>query len=92
MEEQNFDEKNSFELKAYPFVIVVFFITDKAPQDSFREELSIEEMEEIQSLIKKYIFKEGTDIVIAPFIVPPDQVDGTLKQLAEQVFRGENEE
>ncbi|RUM57545.1 MAG: hypothetical protein DSY59_00550 [Persephonella sp.] len=92
MEEQNFDERNPFELKAYPFAIVGFFITDKAPQDSFREELSVEEMEEIQSLIKKYIFKEGTDIVIAPFIVPPDQVDETLRQLAEQVFRGENEE
>ena len=92
MEEQNFEEKNPFELKAYPFALVGFFITDKYPSDSFREDLSVEEMEKIQELIKKYIFKEGTEIVIAPFVVPPDQVDETLRQLAEQVFRGEEEE
>ena len=92
MDELNFEEKNPLELKAYPFALVGFFITDKSPQESFREELSVEEMEKIQELIKKYVFKEGVDIVIAPFLVPPDQVDETLRQLAEQVFRGENEE
>lgn len=92
MEEQNFEEKNPLELKAYPFALVGFFITDKSPQESFREELSTEEMEEIQNLIKKYIFKEGVDVIIAPFLIPPDQVDETLRQLAEQVFRGESEE
>ena len=92
MERDNTEERNPLELKAYPFAVVGFFITDKAPKDSFREELSVEEMEEIQNLIKKYIFKENVDIIIAPFVVPPDQVDDTLKQLAEQIFSGNNGE
>lgn len=92
MDGQNFEEKNPLELKAYPFAFVGFFVTDKPPSESFREDLSVEELEEIQELIKKYIFKEGTEIVMAPFVVPPDQVDEALRQLADQVFNGEEEE
>jgi len=89
---ENKEEQFDVELKAYPFAIVGFFITDKEPQNSFREELSAEEMEKIQELIKKYIFKEGVELVIAPFVVPPDQVNDALNQLANQVFNNDLEE
>lgn len=76
----------SEEKKAYPFALVGFFITDKEVGDAFRTDTTPDELEQLQELLKKLIFVEGVDITITPFVVPPDQVDNALKQLAEVVF------
>ncbi len=77
------------ETKAYPFALVGFFVTDKEVKDVFRQNITPEELEKLQELLKKTIFKEGVDIAISPFIVPPDQVDDALNQLAEVIFSKE---
>ncbi|MBK3331921.1 hypothetical protein GWK41_02415 [Persephonella atlantica] len=76
----------SEEKKAYPFALVGFFVTEKNVSDVFRTDVSPEQLEEIRELIKKLIFVEGVDVAIAPFVVPPDQVNDALQQLAEAVF------
>lgn len=76
----------SEEKKAYPFALVGFFVTDKSIEDTFRKDVTPEEIEKVQKLLKETIFTEGVDIAIAPFVVPPDQVDGALKELADIVF------
>ncbi len=80
------------ERKAYPFAIVGFFVTDKPVNEAFNEDVSPEEIEEIQEMIKKVIFKEDVDLAIAPFVVPPDQVHDALQQLGEALFGGEQED
>ncbi len=81
------------EKRAYAFVLPGFFVTDKAPEEIFREDIKPEELEKIQELIKETIFKKDLDIdiVIAPFLVPPDQAHDALRQLGEAVFGGEEE-
>ncbi len=81
------------EKRAYAFVLPGFFVTDKSPEEIFREDIQPEEIEKIQDLIKKTIFKSDVDvdIVIAPFMVPPDQAHDALQQLGQAVFGGEEE-
>jgi hypothetical protein len=76
----------SEEKKAYPFALVGFFVTEKNINDAFRTDVTPEELEQIRELLKKLIFAEGVDVAIAPFVVPPDQVNDALQQLAEVVF------
>ncbi len=76
----------SEERKAYPFALVGFFVTDKSIEDTFRKDVKPEEIEKIQQLLRDTIFTEGVDIAIAPFVVPPDQVNDALKELADIVF------
>ncbi|WP_297455569.1 hypothetical protein [Persephonella sp.] len=85
----SFEEK---EKKAYPFAFVGFFVTEEEPLDILKEDVTPEQIEEIQNLIKKYLFKEGVDVVVAPFIVPPDQVNDALHQLADAVFKPDEEQ
>ncbi len=80
------------EKKAYPFALVGFFVTDKPIEETFRKDVTPEKLEELQELLRKTIFEEGVDIAIAPFVVPPDQVNDALNQLAEVVFNPENKE
>ncbi len=79
------------ERKAYPFAIVGFFVTDKPVEESFKEDINPDDIEKIQEMIKEIIFKEGVDLAIAPFVVPPDQVNEALQQLGEALFGGEQE-
>ncbi len=81
------------EKRAYAFVLPGFFVTDKSPEEVFREDIKPEELEQVQDLIRKIIFKEDADIdiVIAPFLVPPDQANEALQQLGQAVFGGEEE-
>ncbi|NPA57793.1 MAG: hypothetical protein GXN94_00720 [Aquificae bacterium] len=78
--------------KGYPFALVGFFITDKEAEDSIRVGLDPEEVERVNELIKKTFFKEGVDVVVTPFVVPPDQVKNALDQLAEVLFSSPEEE
>ncbi|WP_029522691.1 hypothetical protein [Persephonella sp. KM09-Lau-8] len=80
------------EKKAFPFAFVGFFVTEKEPLEVLKEDVTPEQIEEIQNLIKKYLFKEGVDLVVAPFIVPPDQVNDALNQLADVVFKPDEEQ
>ncbi len=80
------------EKKAYPFALVGFFVTDKPVEEAFKEDIQPEDLERIQEMIKEVIFKEGVDLAIAPFVVPPDQVDDALHQLADAIFGGEQED
>jgi hypothetical protein len=82
----------SEERKAYPFALVGFFVTDKPVEEAFKEEVKPEDLEKIQDLIKEVLFKEDVDLAIAPFVVPPDQVDDALHQLADVLFEGEKED
>ncbi|NPA17471.1 hypothetical protein [Persephonella sp.] len=82
----------SEEKKAYPFALVGFFVTDKNVSDAFRTDVTPDELEQLRELLKKLIFVEGVDVAIAPFVVPPDQVDDALNQLAEAVFTPPEEE
>lgn len=80
---------SSEEKKAYPFALVGFFVTEKDVNDVFRTDVTPEELEKIRELIQKLIFVGGVDVAIAPFIVPPDQVNDALQQLADAIFNPE---
>ncbi|RMD46409.1 MAG: hypothetical protein D6834_02510 [Aquificota bacterium] len=80
------------EKKAYPFALVGFFVSEKEIEDVFRRDVTPEELENLQQLLKDTIFEKDVDIAIAPFVVPPDQVNDALNQLAEVVFNPENKE
>jgi len=80
------------EKKAYPFAIVGFFVTDKEATQSFRKDVTPEDVEQIKNLLKKLIFVEGVDIAVAPFVVPPEQVNDALHELAEIVFSPEEKD
>ncbi|WP_293445556.1 hypothetical protein [Persephonella sp.] len=80
------------EKKAYPFAIVGFFVSDKEATESFRKDVSPEDVEQIKNLLKKLIFVEGVDLAIAPFVVPPDQVNDALHELAGIIFSPEEKD
>ncbi len=80
------------ETKAYPFALVGFFVTDKDINEVFRQDVTPEELERLQDLLKKTIFVEDVEIAIAPFVVPPDQVNDALNQLADVIFSQEGKE
>lgn len=80
------------EKKAYPFALVGFFVSEKPIEEVFRKDVTPEELEKLQEFLRKTIFAENVDIAIAPFVVPPDQVNDALNQLAEVVFNPENKE
>ena len=84
------DEQNLYEveLKAYPFALVGFFITDENVENVFNEQIKPEDFEEIQNLIKEKLFKKDVEveIVVAPYLVPPDEVNQTLDNLADVIF------
>jgi len=88
------EEKNPLELKAYPFAVVGFFVSDKNPSDIINLEVDTEKIEQLRDLIKEIFFKdsEDVDITLLPAIVPPERVEEALQQLAEAIFSNEEEE
>ncbi len=80
------------ETKAYPFALVGFFVTDKDISEVFRQDVTPEELEQLQELLKKTIFVDDVEIAIAPFVVPPDQVNDALNQLADVIFSQEDKQ
>lgn len=43
------------ETKAYPFALVGFFVTDKDVNEAFRQNVTPEELEKLQELLKNNI-------------------------------------
>lgn len=78
------------EKRAYAFVFAGFFITDKEPLEAFKEDVTAQDMEEIEKLVKEKLFKPGVDIALAPSIVPPNQANDLLYEFGNIIFsRGE---
>lgn len=78
------------EKRAYAFVFAGFFITEREPLDALREDVTAQDMEEIEKLVKEKLFKPGVDITLAPSIVPPNQANELLQEFGDIIFsRGE---
>ncbi len=76
---------------AVPFSLVGFFVTNRSVEDSIRNDLTPEEMEKLQDLIAKFLFKEGVRVALYPSVVPPDQAEEAVSELENMIF-GEEEE
>ncbi|NPA40789.1 MAG: hypothetical protein GXO18_00740 [Aquificae bacterium] len=82
MEEQKF--------MAVPFSLVGFFVTDREVEDSIRTDLTPEELEKLQDILAKFLFKEGVRVALYPSVVPPEQASEAVEEL-EQIIFGEEE-
>ena len=77
---------------AVPFSLVGFFVTERDKvEESIRTDLTPEEMEKLQDLIAKFLFKEGVRVALYPSVVPPDQAEDAVNELENLIF-GEDEE
>lgn len=74
------------EKKAYAFVFAGFFITEKDPQEIFNENVTAEDMQQIEDLIKEKLFKPGVDVALVPSIVPPHQANELLQEFGRVIF------
>lgn len=74
------------EKKAYAFVFAGFFITDREPLEVFREDVTAQDMEEIERLVKEKLFKPGVEVALAPSIVPPNQANDLLHEFGNIIF------
>ena len=77
---------NNQQFYAVPFSLVGLFITDKSPEESINTDLTPEELEKLQEIISKMLFKEGVKVAIYPSVVPPDQADEAMKDLENMIF------
>ncbi|SHK20585.1 hypothetical protein [Thermocrinis minervae] len=77
---------------AVPFSLVGFFFTNKPIEESIRSDLTPEELEKLQQLLSKFLFKEDVEVALYPSIVPVDQAEEALEDLEEMLFGGEEEE
>jgi hypothetical protein len=81
------EERNPLELKAFPFVIAGFFVSDRSPDEVLNIEVDEEKLMELEKLIKETFFKDkNLDIRIFPYIVPPDKTEDALNDLANIIF------
>jgi len=76
---------------AVPFSLVGFFVTNRDVEESIRQDLTPEEMEKLQDIIAKFLFKEGVRVALYPSVVPPDQAEEAIEELENMIF-GEEEE
>jgi len=76
---------------AVPFSLVGFFVTNRSVEESIRTDLSPEEMEKLQELIARFLFREGIRVALYPSVVPPEQAEEAVNELEEMIF-GEEEE
>lgn len=78
-------------LVAVPFALVGIFVTDKPVEESIRTDMTPEELEKLQELLARFLFKEGVRVAIYPSVVPPEQAQDAVKELEQLIF-GEGEE
>ena len=78
-------------LVAVPFALVGIFVTDKPVDESIRTDMTPEELEKLQELLARFLFKEGVRVAIYPSVVPPEQAQEAVKELEQLIF-GEGEE
>ncbi len=71
---------------AIPFSLVGFFITDRSPEESINTDLTPEELEKLQDIVAKMLFKEGVKVAIYPSVVPPDQANDAVRDLEDMIF------
>ncbi len=83
------EEENRY--NAVPFSIVGFFVTDRDPEESIRNDVTPEELEKLQELIGRFLFKEDIRVVLYPSVVPPESAGDVVKELEDLIF-GEGEE
>ena len=76
---------------AVPFSLVGVFLTNKEVEESIREEIAPEELEKLQELIAKLLFKSGVNVVLYPGVVPPDQAVEAVNELEDLLMGGEEE-
>lgn len=76
---------------AVPFSLVGFFVTNRDVEESIRTDLTPEELEKLQDLIAKFLFKEGVRVALYPSVVPPEQAQEAVEELENMIF-GEEEE
>ncbi len=76
---------------AVPFALVGIFVTDKPVEESIRTDMTPEELEKLQELLARFLFKEGVRVAIYPSVVPPEQAQDAVKELEQLIF-GEGEE
>lgn len=76
---------------AVPFSIVGLFVTNKEVEESIREEITPEELERLQDIVAKMLFKSGVSVALYPGVVPPDQAVEAVNEL-EELIMGEGEE
>ncbi len=76
---------------AVPFSLVGFFVTNRPVEESIRDDLTPEELEKLQDIIAKFLFKEGVRVALYPSVVPPDQAEEAVNELESMIF-GEEEE
>ncbi len=77
---------------AVPFSMVGFFVTNKPVEESIRDDLTPEEMEKLQDIIARFLFKEGVRVALYPSVVPPDQAEEAVSELENMIFGEEEEE
>ena len=78
-------------LVAVPFALVGIFVTDKPVEESIRTDMTPEELEKLQELLARFLFREGVRVAIYPSVVPPEQAQDAVKELEQLIF-GEGEE
>lgn len=80
---------------AVPFALVGIFVTDRPIEESIRTDMTPEELEKLQELIARFLFKEGVRVAIYPSVVPPEQAEDAVREFEELIFgegEGEGEE
>jgi hypothetical protein len=75
---------------AVPFALVGFFVTDKDVEESIRTDVTPEELEKLQDLLARFLFREGVKVALYPSVVPPEQAQDAAEELEKIVF-GEEE-
>ncbi|HID65970.1 MAG TPA: hypothetical protein EYG91_00580 [Aquifex aeolicus] len=75
---------------AVPFALVGLFVTDRDVEESIRTDMTPEELEKLQELLARFLFKEGIKVAIYPSVVPPEQAGEAVKELEQLIF-GEGE-
>ena len=78
-------------LVAVPFALVGIFVTDRPVEESIRTDMTPEELEKLQEILARFLFKEGVRVAIYPSVVPPEQAQEAVKELEQLIF-GEGEE
>jgi hypothetical protein len=82
--------ENSKKYVAVPFSLVGFFLTDGDPEQSIRTDVTPEELEKLQELVARFLFKENVRVALYPSVVPPEMANEVVDELEELIF-GEEE-
>ncbi len=74
---------------AVPFSLVGLFLTEGDPESSIRDDVTPEELEKLQELIARFLFKGNVKVVLYPMVVPPEQCEEAVREFEEWIFEEE---